>query len=439
MPESIAIPSEVVTRSFGDACRAPKPRGNFFHELRKAFKNNLADAFLAAGIQAFPKGTLSAAHYLREGIVLEMQPITKKGRGYEEDSVIDLDLVFCARYGHDDYSLYAINYLDKAYSHIPSPFPFRKVPHFSIGNILLLVENGDYDVNLDLGNGLRAVGYSYEISKRKRKSYVCLFGVHFDKYLLPPSIKAESCPHDTKDLDEWQIGPIQYPTMWICRQCGQLITCECFDGYYSVQSDLVRWLPYGDSEPVLTSFVESIISKPRICHLCNDRVPSVDYGNAMYYSAFMQKYLPYYTLWCRKEEGRHLSETDYKQIENDLRESLGYPRIGNLGVSETVLFKIVEDVVTPRQVIRRYRGKELCGLEIDIWIPSLRLGIEYQGVQHYEVVEHWGSEEGLEKRIRNDARKRSLSKELGYGFIEFSHDDCLTEENVRRKLAKYLP
>lgn len=158
----------------------------------------------------------------------------------------------------------------------------------------------------------------------------------------------------------------------------------------------------------------------------------------MSYSPFMQKYLLYYTLWCRKESGRDLTVADYTRIENNLRKRLGYPGFGELGISETVLFKIVAEVVSPRQVVHRYRGKELGGLEIDIWVPSLSLGIEYQGGQHYKVVEHWGGEEGLRKRIANDTRKRSLCNELGYRLVEFSFEDSITVANVRRKLGKFL-
>jgi hypothetical protein len=154
----------------------------------------------------------------------------------------------------------------------------------------------------------------------------------------------------------------------------------------------------------------------------------------------MQKYLPYHTLLCRNEIGHDVFEGErYKEIENKLRESLGYPRIGERLISETMLLKIVENLCSPRQVIHHYRGKELGGFELDIWVPELLLGIEYQGIQHYESIEHWGGDEGLENRIANDRRKRGLCKDLGYALIEFSHEESITEEIVSMKLRKYIP
>lgn len=48
---------------------------------------------------------------------------------------------------------------------------------------------------------------------------------------------------------------------------------------------------------------------------------------------------------------------------------------------------------------------------LDIYIPSKRVGIEYQGKQHYEAVEYFGGEQALENTRKRDARKRLLCRE----------------------------
>jgi hypothetical protein len=124
--------------------------------------------------------------------------------------------------------------------------------------------------------------------------------------------------------------------------------------------------------------------------------------------------------------------------ENECRKKFGYPLIGEQWLSETSLFKIVQILFSNYEVIFHYRGGELEGLELDIWLPDLKLGIEYQGEQHYKVVEHWGGEKGLKERIERDKRKKKLMKKAGFALIEFKYDEALTEENVERKLKKYL-
>jgi very-short-patch-repair endonuclease len=73
-------------------------------------------------------------------------------------------------------------------------------------------------------------------------------------------------------------------------------------------------------------------------------------------------------------------------------------------------------------------------LEIDVWIPELKVGIEYQGIQHFEVIDHWGGEDGLRKRKENDAKKKKICKSLGYNLIEFRYDENTTEEKLKREL-----
>jgi very-short-patch-repair endonuclease len=90
------------------------------------------------------------------------------------------------------------------------------------------------------------------------------------------------------------------------------------------------------------------------------------------------------------------------------------------------------------EIIHHYRGRELEGLEIDIWIPSLKVGIEYQGVQHFTAIQHWGGADALKKRIQNDERKKQICKSLGYKLIEFKYDENLSEEKLRNKINAVL-
>ena len=178
----------------------------------------------------YPDRTLASVTYLRDGVSDAWEPIIKY-TGYNNDKRMELGLEFCAGYGHGDYSLGAINYLDSPRSFSPALASMKDV--FSIGNILILVGNGDYGIEPVLGKGIRATGYSYHIGKRKRKSYFCLFGVHFSPDLINPIIKSRLAGYEEQkeDLDEIRISGVYYPVLYINRFTGEFYTCSCFDGH----------------------------------------------------------------------------------------------------------------------------------------------------------------------------------------------------------------
>lgn len=53
----------------------------------------------------------------------------------------------------------------------------------------------------------------------------------------------------------------------------------------------------------------------------------------------------------------------------------------------------------------------------DFYLPVQNILIEFHGIQHYEVVDYWGGEDGLKDRQRRDAEKVHLAKEYGIPLI----------------------
>jgi hypothetical protein len=94
-------------------------------------------------------------------------------------------------------------------------------------------------------------------------------------------------------------------------------------------------------------------------------------------------------------------QTEHKEItdtcENEVRQAFGHYKKGNRWTSETILYQLVESNYPEHTIERHYRPGFLDGLESDIFLKDAEVGIEYQGIQHYEPVDHWGGEEGLEK------------------------------------------
>ena len=74
-------------------------------------------------------------------------------------------------------------------------------------------------------------------------------------------------------------------------------------------------------------------------------------------------------------------------------------------------------------------------MELDIWIPELKLGFEYQGEQHYIARKDWpnGDELLLETKKRDQLKKKYCA-ELGITMIEIKYDWNMEINVVREKL-----
>lgn len=89
-------------------------------------------------------------------------------------------------------------------------------------------------------------------------------------------------------------------------------------------------------------------------------------------------------------------------------------------------------------ITRHYHADWLENLELDIYIEEPNIGIEYQGIQHYKPLKHWGGEEGFITRRANDIRKKNLCQAHGTRLIEFTYLDEITEDFVKETISQYL-
>ena len=77
-------------------------------------------------------------------------------------------------------------------------------------------------------------------------------------------------------------------------------------------------------------------------------------------------------------------------------------------------------------------------MELDIFLPELNIGIEYQGIQHYKSIKHWGGDESLKKCQERDAKKEIICKSYNVDLIFFHYFEVLSKELVEMRLIKYL-
>lgn len=111
-----------------------------------------------------------------------------------------------------------------------------------------------------------------------------------------------------------------------------------------------------------------------------------------------------------------------KEIANDVRLEKGLPRIGEGWISETLLYYAVKEAISEYEVKHPGNPKWLDLQHLDIYIPNLNIGIEYQGKQHREPIEFFGGVKAFEKNLERDKRKKRLCSEnnlkLFYVFPE---------------------
>ncbi len=432
----ISLSSSIIAGAAHEALSLlPARRKNFFQDFRFAVRHQIAQELGRQGIRASVDVLIPSTNLLRGSRCVPGISLTRR-TGWDNDTDIELNYEFCATYGHEDYSLQAINYLDRGYKHLPSLLPFREEREFSLGNLLLVVENGDYEIDLEFGEGLHVAGYCHQIAAKKRKSFLCFLGMFFDPSLLSDFVTVSDVV--TEDLDELRLGTNSYPFLSICRRSGRLFTCACFDGHFDAKEVLGQF-PSSSNEPEIRTAVGNLGVLSSICSLCTGRVPRHLYGHSMYYSRFLERYLPYYFLY-RAREPRVVGTYGEicKDTENRLRKDLGYPPTGKSHLSEIMLYKTVCSLFAPMQVVRNYRGRELERLELDIWIPDLKLAIEFQGEQHYKSMTHWGGEVGFVRRQENDRRKRELCRTLGYTLVEIENYGDVGEDDVWDLLYPHL-
>ena len=80
--------------------------------------------------------------------------------------------------------------------------------------------------------------------------------------------------------------------------------------------------------------------------------------------------------------------------------------------------------------IYQYRCDWLGLQSLDIFIPSKQVGIEYQGKQHYEAVDFFGGNQGLEDTKARDARKRQLCKENHVRLLTWDYNVEVQSDTV---------
>ena len=255
---------------------------------------------------------------------------------------------------------------------------------------------------------------------------------------LQPALEilAANCQCPAENLVPRMNGIWDWALHFDCKVCGKSYFCNCFEKALKIrhaeaQQKKSRYSKEGWPRKFI-SLYDRAEFRSGICHLCRNVPSDLFYCSPMYGSNILVRYGPYIV---RTSVEKQIPQ---REAENEIRDQLGIPRIGEQWISEVELLKIVQHIFPEEEVIHQATAKWLGRQRLDIFVPSLKLAVEYHGLQHFESVDHFGGEDGLLATQARDSRKASLCAEQGITLVYFSCDDRLTCESVESRIQNAL-
>lgn len=152
---------------------------------------------------------------------------------------------------------------------------------------------------------------------------------------------------------------------------------------------------------------------------------------------FYDVLLPFMHNWFVKaHEIEKETNYDVNLLVNTLRsELIADGVIATKWKSERMLFGEIKEIY--EDALFQYRPSWLEPQSLDIYIPSLCLGVEYQGIQHYEEVNFFGGEKALIHRRALDKKKRKLCRDNNVTLLEWPYTDEISKRKIKEKLEYF--
>lgn len=130
-----------------------------------------------------------------------------------------------------------------------------------------------------------------------------------------------------------------------------------------------------------------------------------------------------------------LNNCFYKEGTNFYRDFYRLPKLGEKWYSEKVLLKYIKELFQNEVIFFHARPYWLKGQELDIFLPNLQIGIEYQGEQHFKPVEFFGGPDSFQKTLERDKKKKKkLCQDNNIRLIYFKFDEPLNKDYIRNRI-----
>jgi hypothetical protein len=126
------------------------------------------------------------------------------------------------------------------------------------------------------------------------------------------------------------------------------------------------------------------------------------------------------------------------KVENIARSEFGFKKVGEGWVSETLIYNIIARLYPNHTIFRHHRPEWLNRLELDIYLPELKLAFEYQGQQHFHAIKAWGGEKALIDLQARDRKKVEICSQNGITLVAIDYTEPLTEGYLREVIAQKI-
>lgn len=126
-----------------------------------------------------------------------------------------------------------------------------------------------------------------------------------------------------------------------------------------------------------------------------------------------------------------------------ITEWIKYNRPINKWKSEEKLLKLVKSFFKGHKVIYQFKPLFLKSdlghqMSYDIYVPHLRLAIEYQGKQHFEPVSYFGGAESFKRTVQRDKLKKEISLKNNITLLYFNYWDDINTTILSEKISKEI-
>jgi hypothetical protein len=105
-----------------------------------------------------------------------------------------------------------------------------------------------------------------------------------------------------------------------------------------------------------------------------------------------------------------------------------------LNLNELNMLEIIKKIFLTEAISYRAKPAWLQRLELDVYLPALKLAFEYQGQQHFRPIELFGGAEAYRKQVERDQLKRDLCVKNNIVLIEVYYDEVLSMKLILSKI-----
>jgi hypothetical protein len=139
---------------------------------------------------------------------------------------------------------------------------------------------------------------------------------------------------------------------------------------------------------------------------------------------------PFYCYYVNEAVVAFVNE-QVRDAENRARTAVGIPKIGEGWITETTLYYQIKEAFHEYEVIHHAQLPWLGRQHLDIFIPALRVAIEFQGPQHDQPVEYFGGRKQFEDTQRRDELKRKKCFKMRVALI-YVREAYVKEEVIQQ-------